>query len=80
MLAQHDEAAQVPYSFSAGVASLSRVETINDLLKEADENLYYAKRSGRTCIAFEGRIVSSNAVSTTKHNQATQSVEKPTHA
>ncbi|WP_148193939.1 GGDEF domain-containing protein [Pseudomonas syringae] len=80
MLAQHDDAAQVPYSFSAGVASLSRVETINDLLKEADENLYYAKRSGRTCIAFEGRIVSSNAVSTTKHNQATQSVEKPTHA
>ncbi|WP_044312163.1 GGDEF domain-containing protein [Pseudomonas syringae] len=78
--AQKDEAAQVPYSFSAGVASLSRVETVNDLLKKADENLYHAKRNGRKCIAFEGRIVSSSAASTTKQNQAAQSVDAPTHA
>lgn len=80
MLTQKDETAQVPYSFSGGVASLSRVETFNDLLKEADENLYHAKRSGRKCIAFEGRIVSSSTASTTTQNQAMQLVDAPTHA
>ncbi|WP_024673523.1 GGDEF domain-containing protein [Pseudomonas syringae] len=79
MLAQKDETAQVPYSFSGGVASLSRGETFNDLLKEADENLYHAKRNGRKCIAFEGRVVSPSAASTTMQDQATQSVDAPTH-
>jgi PleD family two-component response regulator len=51
----------VPYSFSSGIASLKHVENVNDLLKEADENLYHAKGSGRKCIAFEGRIVSASA-------------------
>ncbi|WP_024679713.1 GGDEF domain-containing protein [Pseudomonas syringae] len=61
MLAQKDQAANVPYSFSSGIASLKHAENVNDLLKEADENLYRAKGSGRKCIAFEGRIVSASA-------------------
>lgn len=69
MLAQKDETVQVLYSFSGGVASLSRVETLSDLLKEADDNLYHAKRSGRKCISFEGNIVSATALSLTKYNR-----------
>ncbi|WP_274380278.1 diguanylate cyclase domain-containing protein [Pseudomonas amygdali] len=78
MHAQKDQTAKMPYSFSAGIASLARAKNVNDLLKEADENLYLAKRSGRQCIAFEGRIVSATAGSVEKQNQGVKSVN--THA
>ncbi|RMT43967.1 putative diguanylate cye [Pseudomonas savastanoi] len=78
MHAQKDQTAKMPYSFSAGIASLARAKNVNDLLKEADENLYLAKRSGRQCIAFEGRIVSATAGSVEKQNQGVKSFN--THA
>ncbi|UFI44227.1 MULTISPECIES: GGDEF domain-containing protein [Pseudomonas syringae group] len=78
MHVQKDQTAKMPYSFSAGIASLARAKNVNDLLKEADENLYLAKRSGRQCIAFEGRIVSATAGSVEKQNQGVKSVN--THA
>ncbi|KPX39620.1 GGDEF domain-containing protein [Pseudomonas syringae pv. tagetis] len=78
MRAQHDETADVPYSFSGGIASLKHAENINDLFKEADENLYHAKRNGRKCIAFEGRIISATALTAAHQNQP--SVNTPTPA
>ncbi|MFH7439390.1 GGDEF domain-containing protein, partial [Pseudomonas syringae pv. tagetis] len=62
MRAQHDETADGPNSFSGGIASLKPAENNNDRFKDADENLYLAKRNGRKSIAFERRIISATAL------------------
>ncbi|MDU8500987.1 GGDEF domain-containing protein [Pseudomonas syringae] len=56
--AQEDNTAGIHYSCSGGMTNLANAKTANETLKNADENLYLAKRSGRKCIAFEGEVVS----------------------
>lgn len=45
---------EVAFTFSAGVAELQTDETVDDLLRRADEALYEAKRSGRGRTAVHG--------------------------
>jgi diguanylate cyclase len=43
------EGEPVPITASAGVATVADVETIEDLIKQADKRLYQAKAQGRNC-------------------------------
>jgi len=43
------EAAGAPVTLSAGVASLFEGESLDDLIRRADDALYAAKRAGRNC-------------------------------
>ncbi|KPC24170.1 GGDEF domain-containing protein [Pseudomonas syringae pv. cilantro] len=61
LCAQKDDTAGFHYSCSAGMTNLATAATGNEILKNADENLYLAKRSGRKCIAFEGKVVSNTS-------------------
>ena len=41
----------LPVTISAGVCSIAKARSLNDLLKQADLNLYNAKEAGRNQIA-----------------------------
>ena len=49
-MAIHSDGEQVPISMSGGVARLENEDTVDSLLKRADDNLYEAKRRGRNRI------------------------------
>lgn len=45
-----------PTTVSAGVATLSKGETVEDVVKRADSALYAAKNSGRNAVRSEARV------------------------
>lgn len=50
----------IPVTISAGVCSISQTGTVNDLLKQADINLYSAKDAGRNQIGPRVRSLPAN--------------------
>jgi diguanylate cyclase (GGDEF)-like protein len=51
------EGVEIPVTLSIGVASNEGVDTLEDLLKEADRAMYHAKETGRNRVVMIGRDV-----------------------